>query len=133
MTGAGEMLKLARPELKVIVAEPENASLLSGKPFSPHKIQGWTPDFVPKVLNRSVADQLLPVSDVEAISTARQLASKEGIFCGISAGATVAAALKVAREAPQGSAILAMLPDTGERYLSTPLFEGIADGSDPEP
>ena len=133
MTGAGEMLKLARPELKVIVAEPENASLLSGKPFSPHKIQGWTPDFVPKVLNRSVADQLLPVSDVEAISTARQLASKEGIFCGISAGATVAAALKVAREAPQGSAILAMLPDTGERYLSTALFEGIADGSDPEP
>jgi len=133
MTGAGEMLKLARPDIKVIVAEPENASLLSGKPFSPHKIQGWTPDFVPKVLNRSVADQLLPVSDVEAISTARQLASKEGIFCGISAGATVAAALKVAREAPQGSAILAMLPDTGERYLSTALFEGIADGSDPEP
>ena len=133
MTGAGEMLKLARPELKVVVAEPENASLLSGKAFSPHKIQGWTPDFVPKVLNRSVADQLLPVSDVEAISTARQLASKEGIFCGISAGATVAAALKVAREAPQGSAILAMLPDTGERYLSTALFEGIADGSDPEP
>ena len=133
MTGAGEMLKLARPDIKVIVAEPENASLLSGKPFSPHKIQGWTPDFVPKVLNRSVADQLLPVSDVEAISTARQLASKEGIFCGISAGATVAAALKVAREAPRGSAILAMLPDTGERYLSTALFEGIADGSDPEP
>ena len=133
MTGAGEMLKLARPDIKVIVAEPENASLLSGKPFSPHKIQGWTPDFVPKVMNRSVADQLLPVSDVEAISTARQLASKEGIFCGISAGATVAAALKVAREAPQGSAILAMLPDTGERYLSTALFEGIADGSDPEP
>jgi cysteine synthase len=133
MTGAGEMLKAARPDIKVIVAEPENASLLTGKPFSPHKIQGWTPDFVPKVLNRSVADQLLPVSDVEAISTARLLASKEGIFCGISAGATVAAALKIAREAPQGSAILAMLPDTGERYLSTPLFEGIADGSDPEP
>ena len=133
MTGVGEMLKVARPDVKIIVAEPENASLLSGKPFAPHKIQGWTPDFVPKVLNRSVADQLLPVSDVEAISTARQLASKEGIFCGISAGATVAAALKVAREAPQGSAILAMLPDTGERYLSTPLFEGIADGSDPEP
>jgi len=133
MTGVGEMLKVARPDVKIIVAEPENASLLSGKPFAPHKIQGWTPDFVPKVLNRAVADQILPVSDVEAITTARQLASKEGIFCGISAGATVAAALKVAREAPQGSAILAMLPDTGERYLSTPLFEGIADGSDPEP
>jgi cysteine synthase A len=133
MTGAGEMIKLARPDVKIVVAEPENASLLSGKPFSPHKIQGWTPDFVPKVLNRSVADQLLTVSDIEAISTARQLAAQEGIFCGISAGATFAAALKVARQAPQGSAILAMLPDTGERYLSTPLFEGIADGSDPEP
>ena len=133
MTGVGEMLKVARPDVKIIVAEPENASLLSGKPFAPHKIQGWTPDFVPKVLNRAVADQILPVSDVEASTTARQLASKEGIFCGISACATVAAALKVAREAPQGSAILAMLPDTGERYLSTPLFEGIADGSDPEP
>jgi cysteine synthase A len=133
MTGVGEMLKLARPDVKIIVAEPENASLLSGKAFAPHKIQGWTPDFVPKVLNRAVADQVLTVSDAEAIATARALAAKEGIFCGISAGATVAAALKVARDAPQGSTILAMLPDTGERYLSTPLFEGIADGSDPEP
>jgi cysteine synthase A len=132
MTGVGEMLKLARPELQVIVAEPENASLLTGKAFTPHKIQGWTPDFVPKVLNRAVANQILPVSDAEAISTARALAAKEGIFCGISSGATVAAALKVAREAPQGSSILAMLPDTGERYLSTALFEGIADGSDSE-
>lgn len=133
MTGAGQMLKLARPDIRIVVAEPENAALLAGKAFSPHKIQGWTPDFVPAVLDRSVADQLLPVSDAEAIATARALASKEGIFCGISSGAGVAAALKVAREAPQGSTILTVLTDTGERYLSTALFEGIADGSDPEP
>ena len=133
MTGAGEMLKLARPDTKIIVAEPENASLLTGKPFTPHKIQGWTPDFVPKVLNKSVADRILPVSDADALGTARQLAQKEGIFCGISCGATFAAALAVAREATPGSVILAMLPDTGERYLSTALAEGINEGSDPEP
>ncbi|HEV7632801.1 MAG TPA: cysteine synthase A, partial [Steroidobacteraceae bacterium] len=133
MTGAGEMIKLARPDTKVVVAEPEAASMLAGKPFSPHKVQGWTPDFVPKVLNRAVADQLLSVSDAESIDTARALAKQEGIFCGISSGATVAAALKVARAAPQGSVLLAMLPDTGERYLSTALFEGIVDASDAEP
>jgi cysteine synthase len=133
LTGAGEMIKLARPETQVVAVEPENASLLAGKPFSPHKIQGWTPDFVPKVLNRDVADRLVTVSDAEAIETARALARSEGIFCGISCGGTFAGALKVAREAPPGSVILAMLPDTGERYLSTALFEGITDGSDPEP
>ncbi len=133
LTGAGEVIKLARPEVSIVVAEPENAALLSGKPFTPHKIQGWTPDFVPKVLKREVADRIEPVGDAEAIETARALASKEGIFCGISGGATVAAALKIARGAPAGSVILAMVPDTGERYLSTALFEGIADASDPEP
>jgi cysteine synthase A len=133
LTGVGEMLRLARPEVRIIAAEPENASLLAGKPFAPHKIQGWTPDFIPKVLNRDVAEQILPVSDAEAIATARALASQEGIFCGISSGAGVAVALRVARGAPPGSAILAVLTDTGERYLSTALFEGIADGSDPEP
>lgn len=133
MTGAGEMLKLARPDLKVVVAEPEAAALLAGKPFAPHKVQGWTPDFVPKVLNRAVADELLSVTDAESIETARALARQEGIFCGISSGATVAAALQVARAAPQGAVLLAMLPDTGERYLSTALFEGIADASDAEP
>jgi cysteine synthase A len=132
LTGAGEMLKLARPDVKIIATEPEAASLLSGKPFTPHKIQGWTPDFVPAVLNREVPDRILPVTDVEAMATARSLAQKEGIFCGISSGGTFAAALKVANEASEGSVILAMLPDTGERYLSTPLFEGIADGGDPE-
>jgi cysteine synthase len=132
LTGAGEMLKKARPETKVIVAEPANASLLGGAEFKPHKVQGWTPDFVPGVLNRSVPDQIVTVTDDEAIQTSRSLAAKEGIFCGISSGATFAAALKVAEKAPQGSTILAMLPDTGERYLSTPLFEGITDGSDAE-
>jgi cysteine synthase len=133
MTGAGEMLKLARPETKIVIAEPENASLLSGKSFAPHKIQGWTPDFIPAVLNPKVADRILPVSDADAIATARALAQREGIFCGISSGATFAAALKVARESAAGSVILAMLPDTGERYLSTALAEGVNEGSDPEP
>jgi cysteine synthase len=133
LTGVGEMLRVARPQTQIIAAEPENAALLSGKPFSPHKIQGWTPDFLPAVLNREVAHRIVTVSDAEAMAQARALASREGIFCGISSGATVAAALKIAAEAPPGSVILAMLPDTGERYLSTPLFEGISDGGDPEP
>jgi cysteine synthase A len=133
LTGVGEMLRVARPETQIIAAEPENAALLSGKPFTPHKIQGWTPDFLPSVLNREVAHRIVTVSDTDAIAQARALGSREGIFCGISSGATVSAALKVAAEAPPGAVILAMLPDTGERYLSTPLFEGISDGGDPEP
>jgi cysteine synthase A len=133
LTGVGEMLRLARPETQIIAAEPENAAMLSGKPFTPHKIQGWTPDFLPSVLNREVAHRIVTVSDTDAIAQARALAAREGIFCGISSGATVAAALKVAADAPHGAVILAMLPDTGERYLSTPLFEGIGDGGDPEP
>jgi cysteine synthase A len=133
LTGAGEMIRLARPEVQIIACEPAGASLLAGKPWAPHKIQGWTPDFVPAVLKREVAHRIQAVSDGEAVETARRLASSEGIFCGISSGGTFAAALKVAAEAPQGSVILAMLPDTGERYLSTLLFEGIAEGGDPEP
>jgi cysteine synthase A len=133
LTGAGEMIKQARPQTKIIVAEPSSASLLGGAEFKPHKIQGWTPDFVPKVLNRKVHDEIVLVTDDEAIQTSRSLAAKEGIFCGISSGATFAAALKVAQKAPNDSVILAMLPDTGERYLSTALFEGIQDASDAEP
>jgi cysteine synthase A len=133
LTGAGEMLKKARPDIKVIAAEPAAAALLSGAEFKPHKIQGWTPDFIPAVLNRAAADQILTVTDDEALQAARSLASKEGIFCGISSGGTFAAALKVANQAPAGSVILAMLPDTGERYLTTALFEGIQDASDTEP
>src|SRR6202142_1455930 len=133
LTGAGEMIRLARPEVKIVVAEPAAAALLSGKPFPPHKIKGWTPDFVPAVLNRALPDPLVAVTGAEAIDCARQLARQEGIFCGISRGATFAAALKIAREAEPGAGLLRMLPDTGERYLSTALFEGIPDGSDPEP
>ena len=133
LTGAGEMIRLARPDVQIIASEPAGAALLSGKPFAPHKIQGWTPDFIPAVLKKDVAHRILPVTDVEAIENARALAKSEGIFVGISSGATFAAALKVAAEASAGSVILAMLPDTAERYLSTALFEGIPDGSDPEP
>ena len=132
LTGVGEVLRVARPEVKITAAEPANASLLAGNEWKPHKVQGWTPDFVPAVLNREVADQVLGVSDEEAIATARRLAAEEGIFVGISSGATVAAALKVAADAPQGSVLLAVLPDTGERYFSTPLFEGVNEGSDDE-
>ena len=133
LTGVGEVLAVARPAVKVHAAEPEAAPLLQGKDWSPHKIQGWTPDFVPQVLNRDVAKQVLSISDADAIATARRLAQEEGIFAGISAGATVAAALRIAaRQANEGDVILAMLPDTGERYFSTPLFEGVNEGSDDE-
>lgn len=132
LTGVGQTLKLARPEVKIISSEPAGAQLLGGKDWQPHKIQGWTPDFVPAVLDRSVVDAIRPVDDLVARDTARRLAAEEGIFVGISAGATLAAALEVAKEAKEGSVILAMLPDTGERYLSTILFEGISEGSDDE-
>jgi len=130
MTGAGEILKAARPNIKIVATEPAAASLLSGADWAPHKIQGWTPDFIPDVLSRDVFDELLPVSDEQAIEVSRELAAKEGIFAGISSGATLAAALQTAEKADDGSVILAMLPDTGERYLSTPLFEGVNQGSD---
>lgn len=130
LTGAGEVLKAGRPDLKIAVAEPAGAALLSGKPWAPHKIQGWTPDFLASVLRRDLADEVLPVDDILARDTARLLAKSEGLFVGISAGATFAAALEVAKKASPGDVILAMLPDTGERYLSTILFEGVNEGSD---
>ncbi len=130
LTGVGEVLKVARPEVKVTASEPAGASLLRGKEWTPHKIQGWTPDFIPEVLNRQAADQILTVTDVDGIAIARRLATEEGIFTGISGGATVATALEVAQTAAEGSVLLAMLPDTGERYFSTPLFEGVNEGSD---
>jgi cysteine synthase len=130
LTGVGEVLRVARPDVKVTLAEPSAAPLVQGQPWSPHKIQGWTPDFVPKVLNREVAGTVLSVDDADAIDTARRLAAEEGIFVGISAGGTLAAALRVAEDAREGDVILAMLPDTGERYFSTPLFEGVNEGSD---
>jgi len=130
LTGAGEMLKLARPAIKIAVTEPAGAALLAGNEWKPHKIQGWTPDFIPAVLNRDVFDRNVPVDDVLARDTSRALAQSEGIFVGISAGGTFAAALEVAKTLDPGSVILAMLPDTGERYLSTFLFEGVNEGSD---
>jgi cysteine synthase A len=150
VTGVGRVLRRERPETKIILSEPANAQLLgSGTPqqrnadgspsashgaFEPHPIQGWTPDFIPLVLqeaiDKSYYDQVIPIAGAEAVRWAKALAQKEGIFCGISSGATFGVAMQVAEKAPAGSVILAMLPDTGERYLSTPLFEGIVDDMD---
>jgi len=130
ITGTGEVLKSARPKIKIVGTEPENAALLSGNDWQPHKIQGWTPDFIPKVLNTNVTDDVILVSDEDSIATAKDLAQKEGIFCGISAGATMKAALICAEKAPANSSFCVILPDTGERYLSSPLFEGISEESD---
>jgi cysteine synthase A len=130
LTGAGQVIRAARPETRIVACEPVGAALLSGKDWSPHKIQGWTPDFIPTVLDRNVFHEIVTVSDEQAIACARDLARREGIFCGISAGGTFAGALAVAARAPAGSVLLALLPDTGERYLSTVLFEGVPTGSD---
>ena len=130
LTGVGEVLRVARPEVRITATEPAGAALLQGQDWKPHKIQGWTPDFVPEVLNREVAHEILSVEDTDAISVARRLAAEEGIFTGISGGGTVSTALRVAETAVPGAVILAMLPDTGERYFSTPLFADINEGSD---
>ena len=153
LTGVTRVLDRESPDTKVIVCEPETAALLSsgeaqqrnpdGTPakthpaWSPHPIQGWTPDFIPEVtqeaLDRKAIDQVMKIPGPEAMKCARDLALKEGIFVGISSGATLAAGLRIAAEAPAGANILVMLPDTGERYLSTPLFEHIpADMTDEE-
>jgi cysteine synthase A len=132
LTGTGEMIKLARPDTKIIATEPAAAALLSGADWAPHKIQGWVPDFIPDVLNKDICDEIITVSDQEAKDWALKLAAKEGIFVGLSCGGTLAAAMKVAEKAAESSIILAMLPDTGERYLSTYLFEGMNEGSDDE-
>ena len=130
LTGAGEILKAARPDIRIIAAEPEQASMLAGGEWKPHMIQGWTPDFIPAVLNREIADQIVPVNQDVAKATALALAQKEGIFVGVSAGATLAAGLEVAKTADAGSVMVVMLPDTGERYLSTFMFADINEGSD---
>ena len=132
LTGVGEILKAARPETKIIATEPAAASMLGGQDWQPHKIQGWTPNFLPDVLNREVFDKLIPVADEDAKANAQRLAEEEGIFVGLSAGATLTAGLKVAEYAEPGSTILVILPDTGERYLSTYLFDGLVEGSDDE-
>lgn len=147
VSGVSRVLRKERPETKIILTEPSNAAIVGsgyvntrnddhqpteGHPnFEPHPIQGWTPDFIPWVLQEAIDngyyDDLIPVPGPEGIAWSKRLAAEEGIFVGISAGSTLAVAMKVAETAPEGSVILAMLPDTGERYLSTPLFEGIAE------
>ena len=152
VTGVARVLRRERPDLRIVLSEPANAQLLgsghaqkrdaSGSPaeshpaFEPHPIQGWTPDFVPLVLQEAVDkgfyDELVPVAGADGIKWARELAAREGIFTGVSGGSTFAVSLAVAERAEPGSVILCMLPDTGERYLSTPLFEGIAEDMDEE-
>jgi cysteine synthase A len=152
VTGVSRVLRKERPETKIILSEPANAQLLgSGVPqqrgegnspaashpaFQPHPIQGWTPDFIPYVLQEAIDkkyyDQVIPIAGPVGIEWSRKLAQKEGIFTGISGGATFAAAMQIAQKAAPGSVILCMLPDTGERYLSSPLFEGIAEAMTPE-
>lgn len=150
VTGLSRVLRRERPETRIILTEPANAALVasgiaqersagdgpavSHPAFEPHPIQGWTPDFIPFVLQEALDskgyDQLVPVPGPEGIAWARKLAAQEGILTGISGGATFAVAMKIAEDAAPGSVILAMLPDTGERYLSTPLFQDIPEDMD---
>ncbi|WP_112874882.1 PLP-dependent cysteine synthase family protein [Paracoccus endophyticus] len=152
VTGLSRVLRRERPETKIILSEPAAAPLVSsgvaqargadGAPaashpaFEPHPIQGWTPDFIPLVLQEAIDnrgyDELIPVSGADAIAWAKTLAAREGILTGISGGASLAVAMQIAERAAEGSVILAMLPDTGERYLTTPLFEGIPEDMDEE-
>jgi cysteine synthase A len=153
LTGVARVLRRERPETKIVVCEPSDAPMLSSgeaqlrnadgtpaKPhpaFKPHPMQGWSPDFIPKLtedaVGAGVIDRILPIKGADALRYSKELAQKEGIFVGITAGATFAGALKIAEEAGAGSTILCMLPDTGERYLSTPLFGDIgADMSEEE-
>ncbi|KJY39159.1 cysteine synthase A [Streptomyces katrae] len=132
LTGVGQMLKTARPGVRIVATEPENAAILGKQEWNVHRIQGWSPNFVPSVLDDSVIDELVTIDETVGRDTSRRLAAEEGIFAGISAGATLATALRIAETAPEGSVLLAMLPDTGERYLSTFLMEGVNEGSDDE-
>jgi len=132
ITGVGKMLKTARPNINVIAVEPELAPLVSKNEWEPHKIQGWTPDFIPDVLDKDVIDEFVTVNDEKSIETSKELARQEGIFTGISGGATMLGALLIAEDAPKNSTFCVMLPDTGERYLSSPLFADITEDSDDE-
>lgn len=132
ITGVGKMLKTARPNINVIAVEPELAPLVSKNEWEPHKIQGWTPDFIPDVLDKDVIDKFVTVNDEKSIETSKELARQEGIFTGISGGATMLGALLIAEDAPKNSTFCVMLPDTGERYLSSPLFADITEDSDGE-
>ena len=124
ITGVGRRLKEKNKNTEIIAVEPQKSPILSGGDPGPHGIQGIGPNFVPQILDRSILDEIIPVEDEAAYETARALAVKEGIFCGISAGANVYAALKIARRLGAGKRVVTILPDTGERYLSTVLFTG---------
>ncbi len=150
VSGVGRVLRKERPQTKIILSEPENATLITsgvkqkrtatGEPqashpaWEPHLIQGWTPDFIPKVLQETIDkkfyDEIIPVSSTDGIKWAQELAKREGIITGISGGSTFAIAMEVAKRAPKGSVILCMLPDTAERYMSSPLFENIESEMD---
>src|SRR4051812_38496633 len=153
LKGVSRVLAKERPDTKIVVCEPADAPMLTShlpqerRPdgsaavahaaWKPHPMQGWGPDFIPKltgdVVDMNVIDRVVTVAGADAMRCSRELAQKEGIFVGITAGATFAGALQVCRDAPQGSTILCMLPDTGERYLSTPLFADVtADMTDEE-
>jgi cysteine synthase A len=153
VTGVGRVLRKERPNTRIVLSEPQLAPLLgsgiaqqrgeqnspaaSHPAFTPHPIQGWTPDFIPHVLQEAVDnryyDELIPVAGADAMAWSKRLAAEEGIFTGISGGASLAAAIQVAQKAPEGSVLCCMLPDTGERYLSTPLFADVsADMNDEE-
>lgn len=152
VTGLARVLRKERPETRIILSEPANAALIAsgvvqergknGGPsashpaFEPHAIQGWTPDFIPLVLQEALDnggyDDLVPITGANGVAWARKLAAREGILTGISGGASFAVAMQIAEQVPEGSVILAMLPDTGERYLSTPLFEDIPEDMDDE-
>jgi len=153
LKGVARVLAEQKPETKIVVCEPEDAAMLSSgaaqernadhtpaashPAFKPHPMQGWSPDFIPKLtgdaVESGVIERVLTISGAEAMQCSKQLALKEGIFVGISAGGTLAGALKVCEDAPEGSNVLCMLPDTGERYLSTPLFGDVpADMTDEE-
>ncbi len=147
VTGVGRVFRKESPATKIILSEPANAALIEsgqaqartgdGAPaeshpaFEPHPIQGWTPDFIPLVLQEAIDhglyDELIPVAGADGIAWARRLAAEEGIFTGVSGGSTFAIAMQIAERAAPGATILCMLPDTGERYLTTPLFEGIPE------
>ena len=152
LKGVSRVLKAARPDVKVVVCEPDNAPIMGsgvaqeytaeGRPakshpfFRPHLMQGWTPDFIPKLANDALTadlvDEIAPIKGDDALIYARRLAAEEGIFCGTSGGATFAGAMEIAKKAPKGTSILCMLPDTGERYLSTPLFADVSEEMTPE-
>jgi cysteine synthase len=152
VSGVARVLRKERPDTRIILCEPANAQLVGsgkGQPrgadheptlshpaFEPHPIQGWTPDFIPYVLQETLDkkfyDELIPIAGAEGIQWSRKLAQREGILTGVSGGSTFAVAMKIAEKAKPGSVILCMLPDTGERYLSSPLFEGIPEDMSPE-